>query len=472
MSDLNTQSGNNADLSEFKKLQKRLNHDGIRQQFRTKVVGGLNEEDVTNYILTLEEKLKKLELDNKKATDEIFSLRSKINIELDSKDNLITNIDELKQDLNSYMNECSQKEAVIVSVREKYNLENSLMKNEIHQMTESKNKLEKVLNESLLEIDEKKARLSDIELTFEELNQKNSLLTEERNELLKQISISRDEIDYINENAIKFKNENQELIKRVTLLETDNDSLIAKISEMSEDSKLVSVLNEEKIKMEQEIKAYEELLNQSIVKFDQLKEKADSYEYENINLNKKIAEIEEAISAKDNKISEVNRVSLDLRYQLDIEKSRNKKIDMDLAIFKQKISSLQDTVNSTLAELDEQKKKAQNAEIELNLEKSKVVSYQINGFKDEFADMYEKIANLEFEAKQYLKSSTILQQQLTIQKNRADKAEYDLGTFMDMLSEIKEKFYNEQINLDEEFAQLFAKKISTPDKDKLIMNFD
>lgn len=472
MSELNTQSGNNADLSEFKKLQKRLNHDGIRQQFRTKVVGGLNEEDVTNYILTLEEKLKKLELDNKKATDEIFSLRSKINMELDSKDSLLTNLDELKQDLNTYMSECSQKETAIVSLKEKYNLENSLMKSEIHQLAESKNKLEKELNESLIEVDEIKTKLSDIELTYEELNQKNSQLTEERNELLKQLSISRDEIDYINENTIKFKNENQQLTERVAVLETDNDSLTSRISEMSEDSKLVSVLNEEKIKMEQEIKAYEELLNQSIVKYDQLKENADRYEHENINLNKRIAEIEEEISAKDHKISEINRVSMDLRYQLEIEKSRNKKIDMDLAIFKQKISSLQDTVNSNLAELDEQKKKAQNAEIELNLEKSKVVSYKINGFRDEFADMYEKIANLEFEAKQYVESSTILQQQLTIQKNRADKAEYDLGTFMDMLSDIKEKFYNEQINLDEEFAQLFAKKISIPDKDKLIVNFD
>ncbi|WP_313342901.1 hypothetical protein [Sedimentibacter sp.] len=472
MSDPNTLSGNNADLSEFKKLQKRLNHEGIRQQFRTKVVGGLNEEDVTNYILTLEEKLKKLELDNKKATDEIFSLRSKINIELDSKDSLLTNFDELKFDLNTYKSECIRKETAIVSLREKYNLESSLMKSEIHQMTESKKELEKALNESLLKIDEINKKLSDFELTYEELNKKNSQLTEERNELASQLSISRDEIDNINENATKFKNENQQLIKRVAVLETDNDSLTVRISEMSEDSKLVSALNEEKIKMEEEIKAYEELLNQSIFKYDQLKENADRYEYENINLKERIVEIEEAVSAKDHKISEADRISMDLRHQLEIEKSRNEKIDMDLAIFKQKISSLQDTVNSNLAELDEQKKKAQNAEIELNLEKSKLVSYKINGFRDEFGGMCEKIANLEFETKQYLESSTMLQQQLTIQKNRADKAEYDLGTFMDMLSEIKEKFYNEHINLDEEFAQLFAKRISLPDKEKLIVSFD
>ncbi|MGD9567376.1 MAG: hypothetical protein AB7V48_03470 [Sedimentibacter sp.] len=472
MSDLNTLAGNTADLSEFKKLQKRLNHEGIRQQFRTKVVGGLNEEDVTNYILTLEEKLKKLELDNKKATDEIFSLRSKINMELESKDSLLTNLDELKQDLNTYMDECNQKEEAIVSLKEKYSLENVLMKNEIHQMTESKKELEKTLNESLLEVDELKTKLYDIELTYEELNQKSSKLAEERKELVSQLSISRDEIDHINENVIKFENENQQFITRITVLETENCSLTARVAEMSKDSILVSLLNEEKIKLVEEIKAYDDLLNQSIIKYDQLKEYSDKYENENINLKEKMVEIEENLLIKDNKIIEINRTFMDLKHQFEMEKSCNEKLNRDLVIFKQKLNSLQDTINSNLAELDEQKKKAKNAEIELNLEKAKVVSYKINGFRDEFADMYEKIANLEFEAKQYLEASTMLQQQLTIQKNRADKAEYDLGTFMDMLSEVKEKFYNEHINLDEEFAQLFAKRISLPENNKLIVKFD
>lgn len=472
MTELNTLSSNTADLSEFKKLQKRLNHEGVRQQFRTKVVGGLNEEDVTNYILALEEKLKKLELDNKKATDEIFSLRSKINLELESKDSLLTNLDELKLDLNTYMVECNQKEEDIASLREKYNLENSLMKSEIHQMTESKKELEKALNESLLEVDEIKTKLSDFELSNVELYHKNNKLTEEREEIVRQLSISREEIDYINENAMKFENENQQLIMRVTELETDNNSLNARVSEMLEESMLISVLSEEKIKMAEEIKAYDELLNQSIEKYDQLKKYADNYENENIILKEKIVEIEEKVSTKDIKISEINRTFMDLKHQFEIEKSCNEKLNKDLVIFKQKLTSLQDTINLNLAELEEQKKKAQNVEIELNLEKSKVVSYKINGFREEFADMYEKIANLEFEARQYLESSTILQQQLTIQKNRADKAEYDLGTFMDMLSEVKEKFYNEQINLDEEFEQIFAKRISLPENNKLIVNFD
>ncbi len=472
MSDLNTLSGNNADLSEFKKLQKRLNYEGIRQQFRTKVVGGLNEEDVTNYILTLEEKLKKLELDNKKATDEIFTLKSKLHAELESKDSLLTNLDELKKDLNTYIVQCSQKEAAIESLREKNNLENVLMKSEIHQMSESKKELEKKLNESFVEIDEIKTKLTDLEHINEELKQINSRATEEKEELEKQLNNSCNDINYISDNIVKFENENQQLKNRVTELENNNNSLIARLSQLTEESKQVSLLNEEKIKITEEIKAYEELLNQSIVKYDQLKEYTDRYENENINLRERLVEIENSVLAKDHKISEINGVCMNLKHQLEIEKSCSEKTNMDLVIFKQKIISLQDTINLNLEELDEQKKKAQKAEIELNLEKAKVVSYKINGFRDEFADIYEKIANLEFEAKQYLESSTLLQQQLTIQKNRADKAEYDLGAYMDMLSGVKEKFYNEKINLDEEFEKIFAKRINQPENNKLTINFD
>ena len=47
------------DMAELKKLQQRLNHESIKYQFRTKLVGGLHEEDVTRYIEDLENKLKK-----------------------------------------------------------------------------------------------------------------------------------------------------------------------------------------------------------------------------------------------------------------------------------------------------------------------------------------------------------------------------------------------------------------------------
>ena len=44
-------------MIELKKLQQRLNHESL-VQFRTKLVGGLHEEDVTKYTEDLENKLK------------------------------------------------------------------------------------------------------------------------------------------------------------------------------------------------------------------------------------------------------------------------------------------------------------------------------------------------------------------------------------------------------------------------------
>ena len=60
MSDLSTVIGVETDMNEFKKLQQRLNHEAIRHQFKKKVVGGLDEEDVTKYIEDLEGKIKEL----------------------------------------------------------------------------------------------------------------------------------------------------------------------------------------------------------------------------------------------------------------------------------------------------------------------------------------------------------------------------------------------------------------------------
>ena len=90
MSDVNTATHNEelmeADMNELKKLQQRLNHESIRYQFRTKLVGGLHEEDVTKYIEDLENKLKKIEQDNKKTSDDLNSLKTKLKKELEEKE--------------------------------------------------------------------------------------------------------------------------------------------------------------------------------------------------------------------------------------------------------------------------------------------------------------------------------------------------------------------------------------------------
>ena len=371
-------------MNELKKLKQRLNHESIRHQFRTKVVGGLNEEDVTKYIEDLEGKFKQLEKNYKKATDDIYIIRNKLNMELEEKYKLEEDIKEMEQELSVYKYECKQKDMTINSLSEQSNSENEILKSQARQFAQEK---------------------TEIERQLEELN-------------------------------IKYEQSKEYVAK----LEEENNG--------------VAAIQEENRKMADEIEAFEELLNQSSIELEHLRMSAEESEKENTVMKAKIIDLENKLSAKDYKINEINRVCQDLKQELEIEKSCGEKLNMDLVIFKQKIVSLEETINEKLEELDEQTKSKEKIEQELAMEKSKVLSYRINGFKEEFEEMYKKIEKLEEEANESIQSSTYLQQQLAIHQNRADKAESDLASFIKLLSGAKDKFYNDRNPFGDQFTQL------------------
>ena len=371
-------------MNELKKLKQRLNHESIRHQFRTKVVGGLNEEDVTKYIEDLEGKFKQLEKNYKKATDDIYIIRNKLNMELEEKYKLEEDIKEMEQELSVYKYECKQKDMTINSLSEQSNSENEILKSQARQFAQEK---------------------TEIERQLEQLN-------------------------------IKYEQSKEYVAK----LEEENNG--------------VAAIQEENRKMADEIEAFEELLNQSSIELEHLRMSAEESEKENTVMKAKIIDLENKLSAKDYKINEINRVCQDLKQELEIEKSCGEKLNMDLVIFKQKIVSLEETINEKLEELDEQTKSKEKIEQELAMEKSKVLSYRINGFKEEFEEMYKKIEKLEEEANESIQSSTYLQQQLAIHQNRADKAESDLASFIKLLSGAKDKFYNDRNPFGDQFTQL------------------
>jgi DNA repair exonuclease SbcCD ATPase subunit len=388
MADVNTAANEEINMeenmNELKKLKQRLNHESIRHQFRTKVVGGLNEEDVTKYIEDLEGKFKQLEKNYKKATDDIYIIRNKLNMELEEKYKLEEDIKEMEQELSVYKYECKQKDMTINSLSEQSNSENEILKSQARQFAQEK---------------------TEIERQLEELN-------------------------------IKYEQSKEYVAK----LEEENNG--------------VAAIQEENRKMADEIEAFEELLNQSSIELEHLRMSAEESEKENTVMKAKIIDLENKLSAKDYKINEINRVCQDLKQELEIEKSCGEKLNMDLVIFKQKIVSLEETINEKLEELDEQTKSKEKIEQELAMEKSKVLSYRINGFKEEFEEMYKKIEKLEEEANESIQSSTYLQQQLAIHQNRADKAESDLASFIKLLSGAKDKFYNDRNPFGDQFTQL------------------
>ena len=416
MSDINkTPADNEAyiedDMSELKKLQQRLNHESIRYQFRTKLVGGLHEEDVTKYIEDLEKKLKKLEQDNKKSSDEVYSLKTKLNTELEAKNSLQFELDGAKQDLITTIVEYKQKQMDYKSMNEKHNTENLQLKNEIQQIESKLKELEKLSSENKHEKE-----------CSEDLQNKN--------------------------NALKTR-----------------------ISELSDEIIHIDILKNKNKQMTEEIKAYEELLNQTSMEYDQMVINSNKLKNENTLLNEKISELDKSIYEKDYKINEINDACEELKEQLAIEKSCSEKLNMDSVILKQKISSLQQTIKEKLKELDEQKRISDEAVLELNMEKAEAFNYKINGFKQEFISIYEKVENLEQEAKHSSKLNSILKQQLSVQQNRAEKAEEDLTKLIKLLSEVEDKFYSKRDILGDEFIQLIEKQISKkPETNGKIIN--
>ena len=565
MSDLSNVIGAQTDMHEFKKLQQRLNHEAIRHQFKKKVVGGLDEDDVTKYIEDIEAKFKKLEQEYKNATDETYAVKIKLNKELEERDSLLTKIDELKSDLNDYIVKHNKQETEINLLNEKNKSERDLLKNQIQIISNERNQLKELLEKSTEEIEQLKGittkfenenaqlknksveleyentqipqllnekkqlseetralnlKISDYSIEIEKLKEhmakyindnaviksklsgieiENTQLSEHRNELIKQMSDSKaaheqlldktarledennalksklyeaekdkelilqleneltksgEEISSLNELLIESDKEIRQMKEYVAEFENEENILKSKISELTEENQQIPELKQANNKMAEDIKAFEELLSQSEVEFEQLRDSLERTNSLNINMEAKISELENSIQAKDYKISEINRVCQDLKQQLEIEQSCSEKLNMDLVIFKQKIISLEETITEKLVELEQTRKTKEKAEQELSMEKARVLNYRVNGFKDELSEVLSKLEHLQEEARQNLNSSTFLQQQLTIQQNRADKAENDLQAFMKILTGAKDKFYSERNPFGDQFKQL------------------
>lgn len=418
--------GTENNMEEFKKLQQRLNHESIRHQFKKKVVGGLDEGDVTKYIEDIEGKFKQLEQSYKKATDDIYVLRTKLTGELEEKYKLEENNKKIKQDLDTYIFECKQKDLTINSINEQYNSENEILKSQVLQMTEEKIELEK--------------RVDELNIKFEQIKETAAKSEEERQSLAQSLLESESINEKIKEHTIQLESDNYIIQKKLSIIEEENYN--------------VAEIEEENKKMTEEIKTFEELLNQSSVELEQLRLSSDEFGKENTAMKAKITELENKLSSKDYKINEINRVCTDLKQELEIEKSCSEKLNMDLVIFKQKIISLEGTINENLEELDMQKKSREKIEQELAVEKSKMLNYKVNGYKEELSDIFKKIEILEEEAGKNLQSSAYLYEQLAIQQSRAEKAESDLAAFVKLLSGAQDKFYSERNYLGDQFTQL------------------
>lgn len=363
-----TEVGIETDMKEFKKLQQRLNHESIRHQFKKKVVGGLDEEDVTKYIEDIEGKLKQLEQNYKKATDDIYILRNKFNAELEEKYKLEENIREIKQDLNSYIFECKQKDFAINALKEQYNSENMALKNQVQLMAEEKTELKKNIEEININYDKLKENVWALE---EENNNvaaiqaENNKMTEEIEAFEELLNQSGVELEQMRKNAEEFGKENT--VMKAKIIELENklsakDYKINEINRVCQDLKqeleieksCSEKLNMDLVIFKQKIISLEETINEKLEELEEQKKQKEKIEQELVSEKSKLlsyringfkeefSDMYKKIESLEKEANQSIQSSNYLQQQLAIQQNRADKAENDLASFMRLLTGAKD----------------------------------------------------------------------------------------------------------------------------------
>jgi predicted nucleic acid-binding Zn-ribbon protein len=154
---------------------------------------------------------------------------------------------------------------------------------------------------------------------------------------------------------------------------------------------------------------------------EELKKSAVGYEQENNNLKAKIVDLEKHISSKDANNIKVNK---ELEQQIEFEKSRTEKLNMDLETAGKKIISLEKIIAENNTEMEKIQKAIKMDDQELKLEKARILSSNITGFKDEIKNIHLKLESL---TEEQVTINNELQEQLEVEYLRANKAENGLS---------------------------------------------
>ncbi|MDH7478387.1 MAG: hypothetical protein QHH02_00055 [Syntrophomonadaceae bacterium] len=109
--------------------------------------------------------------------------------------------------------------------------------------------------------------------------------------------------------------------------------------------------------------------------------------------------------------------------------------------------------NALAQQAEKQRAMREQLEKELEAERARVPDFKFSGFKDEIEAVYKQLENLA----EKVKVNTDLQQQLEIERLRAEKAEKNQARLTRWLSELKERFYSDQAELEFKIMEIEEK---------------
>lgn len=213
----------------------------------------------------------------------------------------------------------------------------------------------------------------------------------------------------------------------------------------------ISMLENELLRMTEEKSNLMITLSDAEREYQQLKLDASEIEKQSNDYKLRIQELENAPSAMMMDQEALDRMNADFQIKIETEKSANQMLELSLISANEKIKTLEANIAQILMKVEEQKELTAKAEQDLKLEKALVSSYKINGFKNEFANLYQQ---LDYLSEEQIRTNSELQEKLELEKTRASKAEQKMAELMCCVKALNEKLCNEQYFYNEQFSQM------------------
>ncbi len=213
----------------------------------------------------------------------------------------------------------------------------------------------------------------------------------------------------------------------------------------------ISMLENEIIRMTEEKNNLMMKLSDAELEVQELKGFAAEIEKESNNYKLRINELQNAPSAIMMDQEALDRVKADFQSKIGAEKSANETLELSLISANERIETLEASIAQIMMSVEEQKELTAKAEQDLKLEKALVSSYKINGFKNEFANLYQQ---LDYLSDEQVRTNSELQEKLEIEKTRASRAEQKMAELMKCVKALNEKLCNEQYLFNEQFSQM------------------
>ena len=307
-------------------------------------------------------------------------------------------------------------------------------------------KIEQKLRKDMSELsDSRRSLVMEFENFKSTTFQEKKSLEEELKESNVSLASYKEELNNLNSELEQISsNENAEMVQLKNGMSQMQDVI-------NQAFEKISTLENEIIRMTEEKNELMNKLSEAEMEVQQMKGFASAIEEESKNYKLRISELENAPSEIVMDQEELDRIQVDFETKIGAEKSANEMLELSLVSANEKIEALEASIGEIMLKVEAQKELTAKAEQDFKLEKALVSSYKINGFKNEFANLYQQ---LDYLSDEQVRTNSELQEKLEMEKTRASKAELKMAELMKCVKTLNEKLCTEQFFFNEQFSQM------------------